>query len=360
MAQKNVLHMNAGAGESSYAKNSSFQKASLLRSIKVLEDSVDGFGIDGFPQCFRLADLGCASGPNSLLVVTTIIDNVRALCQQKDLTVPEFQVFLNDLPDNDFNTIFKIVKPSYSSLANGKGDTLGDNCFISGVPGSFYTRLFPSRSIHFVHSSNSVHWLSQVPVNLEKNRGNIYMAKASPPGICEAYFDQYTKDFSTFLSLRSLEIAPKGCMVITFQGRSRADPSNNGCSILYEILAKSLQAMSTKGFINEADIDSFNIPFYNPTTGEVKAIIDAEGSFEMQEMQTFKNDIEVQSTNKDIFCRIVAKQIRVINEPMLAAHFGETFMDKLFDKYAEELAEHLSKDKIEHLDIMISLTRKSD
>lgn len=138
------------------------QKASLLRSSKVLEASVNDFAINGFPQCFALADLGCSSGPNSLLVVTTIIDNVRAVCQQKDLVVPEFQVYLNDLPDNDFNTIFKFVKPSSSSLTDGKEDALGDNCFISGVPGSFYARLFPSRSLHFVHSSNSVHWLSQV------------------------------------------------------------------------------------------------------------------------------------------------------------------------------------------------------
>lgn len=92
----------------------------------------------------------------------------------------------------------------------------------------------------------------------------------------------------------------------------------------------------------------------------MKAIIDTEGSFEIQELQTSRNDIKIQFTNNDNFCRIVAKQIRVINEPMLAAHFGDTFMDKLFDKYAEELAEHLSGDKIENLDLMISLTRKSD
>lgn len=92
----------------------------------------------------------------------------------------------------------------------------------------------------------------------------------------------------------------------------------------------------------------------------MKAIIATEGSFEIQELQTYKNDVEIQSTNTDIFCRIVAKQIRVINEPMIAAHFGDTFMDKLFDKYAEELAEYLSNDKMENVDIMISLTRKSD
>lgn len=92
----------------------------------------------------------------------------------------------------------------------------------------------------------------------------------------------------------------------------------------------------------------------------MRSIIDTEGSFEIQQLQISRNDIEGQFSNSDNFCRIVAKQIRVINEAMLAAHFGDTFMDKLFDKYAEELAEHLSKDKIEHLDLTISLTRKSD
>lgn len=92
----------------------------------------------------------------------------------------------------------------------------------------------------------------------------------------------------------------------------------------------------------------------------MKAIIETEGSFHIEELQSYKNDIEIQATNRDTLCRIMAKQIRAINEPMLIAHFGNTFMDELFEQYAKELNEHLSKERIEHLDIVISLTRKSD
>lgn len=134
----------------------------ILKAIKVLEETIEDYGTHDFPECFKLADLGCSSGPNTLLLVKTIIDAVHATCQRRGFDVPEFQVFLNDLPENDFNTTFRMVQPFYSRLTDEKGDTYKDKCFISGVPGSFYTRLFPSRSLDFVNSSNSVHWLSQV------------------------------------------------------------------------------------------------------------------------------------------------------------------------------------------------------
>ena len=125
----------------------------ILKSRNILEKTIEDYAVKGFPECFKLADLGCSSGPNTLLVVTNIIKNVHAICKNKKQAAPEIQVFLNDLPDNDFNTVFKMVPPLLSNM---------ENCFISGVPGSFYTRLFPSKSIHLVHSSYSVHWLSKV------------------------------------------------------------------------------------------------------------------------------------------------------------------------------------------------------
>ncbi|KAK1379381.1 hypothetical protein POM88_026125 [Heracleum sosnowskyi] len=215
MVLENVLHMNAGDEESSYAKNSSIQKSLLLNSRKVLEDSINDYGIDGFPQCFKLADLVCSSGPNTLLLVNNIIDIVHA-----------------NMPKQ--------------RLADEKEDTCKDQCFISGVPGSFYTRLFPTRSFDFFHSSSSVHWLSQVPEKLENNKGHIHLTEESPP-------------------------------------------------------AESLHDMSSKGFLNEADIDSFNIPFYNPTTDEVKGIIDTEGSFSLESLQTFKHGAEIQSSSNKCY-----------------------------------------------------------
>lgn len=61
------------------------------------------------PTCFKVADLGCSSGPNTLLVISEIIDTIHEMCQQTNTESPEFLVLLNDLPENDLNAIFKTL-----------------------------------------------------------------------------------------------------------------------------------------------------------------------------------------------------------------------------------------------------------
>ncbi|XP_059654289.1 probable methyltransferase TCM_000331 [Cornus florida] len=103
---------------------------------------------ENFPKCFKIAGLGCSSGPNTLLAISQIIDTIHGLCQQNNCKAPEFQVYLNDLPDNDFNTIFKSLPIFYEKLKKEKREELMSHCFVSGSPGSFYARVFPNRSIH--------------------------------------------------------------------------------------------------------------------------------------------------------------------------------------------------------------------
>ncbi|KAK1372856.1 Jasmonate O-methyltransferase [Heracleum sosnowskyi] len=324
-----VLHMNAANREFSYAKNSVIQKSVIVKAQKVLEDTIKDYGNQGFPECFKLADLGCASGPNSLSFVTNIIDNVNALCEQKDLKAPdEFQVFLNDLPS------------------------------------SFYARLFPRNSLHFVHSSSSLHWLSQVPDKLpDNNKGNVYIAKESPPGVFEAYLNQFKTDFTTFLHMRSEEIVSNGRLVLTLLGRSMADPISKDSSFTFELLAKSLEDMLVEGLLNEEDINSFNLPVYKPSVDELSAIIESEGSFSLDKLETIEVNLEKRDENgmvssEDSIGMIVVKTVRAGLEPLVASHFGPALMDKLFERYAIHLTEHLSKEKIYYFNIVVSLTRK--
>ena len=107
--------------------------------------------------------MGCSSGPNTLSVISEIIDVIYAKCCDLGISTPELKISLNDLYSNDFNDIFGSLPALYKKLKEEKGVGFGQ-CFISGVPGSFYGRLFPSKSIHFVHSSSSLHWLSQVSI----------------------------------------------------------------------------------------------------------------------------------------------------------------------------------------------------
>lgn len=137
------------------------QRKVMFITKHILEDSIMSLYCATFPSCLKVADLGCSSGPNALLVASNIISVVDAVSQNLNREAPMFQFFLNDLFGNDFNTTFKSLPYFYKSLQEEKGHKFGP-IFFSGTPGSFYGRLFPNHSIHFFHSSYSLHWLSKV------------------------------------------------------------------------------------------------------------------------------------------------------------------------------------------------------
>ncbi|KAL0339172.1 UNVERIFIED_CONTAM: Benzoate carboxyl methyltransferase [Sesamum angustifolium] len=158
-AEKITRQFQTRNGDTSYSNNSAHQKIGILKSWIVLDEILkDMFTDNGFPKCFKMADLGCSSGPNSFFVISHIINKVQELSEENKFGQSlVFQVFLNDLPGNDFNNLFKMLPTFYQKLNPTA------QCFVSGVPGSFYGRLFPSKSLDFVYSSFSLQWLSQVP-----------------------------------------------------------------------------------------------------------------------------------------------------------------------------------------------------
>ncbi|XP_047306545.1 probable jasmonic acid carboxyl methyltransferase 2 [Impatiens glandulifera] len=238
---------------------------------------------------FKIADLGCSSGPNTLLFVSEIIDTINKLSKQNSNKTQEISVLLNDLPKNDFNNIFSALPSFYELLKKKHGYELSRKGFISGVAASFYERLVPCKSLHFVHSSYCLHWLSQVPENLE-NKEHIYMSKTRDPNVFNAYKNQFYKDFSSFLTHRSREILPMGRMVLTLVGRESPDPSeDDGCHVI-ELLAQSLLDVVSQGLIKQEDIDSFNLPVYHPCKDEVKEIIHNENSFHLEKLEVFECD----------------------------------------------------------------------
>ncbi|CBI17477.3 unnamed protein product, partial [Vitis vinifera] len=353
-----ILPMNGGNGKSSYANNSLLQKKMILEVRPFLEVSIKDAFSSGIPSCVKLADLGCSSGPNALSAISEIIHTIHGMSKRMNCKSPEFQVFLNDLPGNDFNNIFSLLPDFNEKLTKEEDDTLG-HCFITGVPGSFYSRIFPSRSLDFVHSSCSVHWLSQAPAGLEKNKGHIYIANGSPPTVIQAYTNQFQRDFSLFLGLRSEEIKLAGRMVITIIGRSMEDPSGGECCDLWELLAESLTDMLAEGLIEEADLNSFNIPIYYPSEGEVRAVVQEEGSFNLDKIESFEANWDpFDDSDKYREAQNVANYVRSITEPTLKSHFGGAVIGNLFGRYADHLAKHLLMEKGKYFFMVISLTKK--
>ncbi|XVF00358.1 hypothetical protein REPUB_Repub03eG0278400 [Reevesia pubescens] len=281
--------------------------------------------------------------------------------------MPELRVFLNDLPGNDFNAIFRSVPSFFERLKSKteKGDML-EPCFIVGVPGSFYGRLFPSRSLHFINSSNSLHWLSKVPPEIKNiHKGNICIAKSSPANVVKAYAQQFQKDFSMFLRSRSEELIPGGRMVLTFLTRQNPNPWTVDCC--FALLGECLVDLVSEGLVKEADVDSFNLPLYKPCKGEVCEIIENEGSFGLDKLKVFEVDWDPRDEGhyKDSAlgkCQSgqnLSNTFRAALEQMISCHFGDALIDSLFKRFATRVAEHIShpnKGKI--FNILISITKK--
>ncbi|XP_043696836.1 probable methyltransferase TCM_000168 [Telopea speciosissima] len=365
MEVQQILHMNGGTGETSYAKNSASQSRIISMAKPIIEKAILDLYFTTFPEAIRVADLGCSSGPNTLLVVSEIMNIIEEICHQLGRTPPEFHVFLNDLPGNDFNTVFRSLTAFHEKRRKDKGDKYRP-CFIAGVPGSFYGRLFPSRSLHFVHSSSSLHWLSQVPPGLNEtvNKGKIYISNTSPAAVQEAYLAQFQRDFSLFLKSRSEELVPTGRIVFTVLGRTAADPSSEESCILWELLAQSLRDLVSEGLVEEQKLNSFNAPYYAPSSEEIVSEILKDGCFSLDCLEVIALDWSGGISNGDYYCNKplstshfhMAKAIRAVAESMLQNHFGQQVMDPLFQRFGELLGS--TSRSVQHISFVVSLIKK--
>ncbi|CAO2047715.1 unnamed protein product [Urochloa humidicola] len=376
------LHMSRGDGETSYASNSRLQEKSILKTRPVLHEAVAAaYASSSLSSAGAMvaADLGCSSGPNTL-VVSEVLGAV-ADCREAKLTtemgggrqqppppVPHVQFFLNDLPGNDFNLVFQSLE-LFKKLAarKDKADSLPPY-YVAGLPGSFYTRLFPDHCVHLFHSSYCLMWRSKVPEELARgtvlNEGNMYIWEGTPPSVVKLYRKQFQDDFSLFLKLRHKELVANGQMVLAFLGRKNKDVLRGEVSYMWGLLSQALQSLVKEGRVEKENLDSFNLPFYAPSVDEVRDVMIKESElFDINHIQLFESnwdphddmddgDLVLDSVQSGIN---VAHSIRAIIEPLIAHHFGEHILDDLFEIYARNVALHLQKVKTKYPVIVLSL-----
>uniref|UniRef100_A0ACD5Z0N5 Uncharacterized protein n=2 Tax=Avena sativa TaxID=4498 RepID=A0ACD5Z0N5_AVESA len=375
MDMERDFHMASGEGETSYVNNSRLQRKALLENGPVLEKAVREVYMDLLhPAAMTVVDLGCSSGENTLVFVSKVI---KVVCRESgsrpgsDPAV-ELQVFLNDLPGNDFNHVFRSLdRFRESTAAEHEENTPLPHLYVAGLPGSYYTRLFPRQSCHLFHSSYCLHWRSQVPAGLRGggkehlNEGNIYIAQTTPAGVAELYRQQFQEDMLLFLKLRHEELVLGGQMVLTFIVRKHEDIYNKGClSNPMELLSPALQSFVKQGLVEKEKLDSFNLPFYMPSVNEVNTVVVQSKLFNISHVKQFESnwdpydDSEGDEVKNSIQSGVnTAKCLRAAFGPILARHFGESLMDELFDKCAYLVGQHLEKEKSKYLLICVSLKR---
>ncbi|CAL5096661.1 unnamed protein product [Urochloa decumbens] len=344
-----VVRMNSsGEGKASYANNSDFQRAIASVTRKARRDMAAAlYRARGRPASLAIADLGCATGPNALLMVSDAVEAVLAESRSNKAggvaaAPPQLHVFLNDLPANDFNAVFRLL-PSSPLAAAG--------CLVSAWPGSFYGRLFPDDSLDYVVSSSSLHFLSKAPSMATENlnRGRVYVSAGSPAGVLDAYRAQFDSDFLAFLGCRAAETRPRGVLLLTFVARRSPRPAAHDC-YLWDLLADALMGMAAAGLVDEGQVHAFNAPYYAPCPDDLARAVAKEGSFSVRTLRLFDTsrrrllrpatasrhggrDEEEEEEVARWLAGETAGTVRAVVEPMLRTHFGWAAMDGLFCRY---------------------------
>ncbi|KAK6127693.1 hypothetical protein DH2020_038567 [Rehmannia glutinosa] len=267
----NVIAMAGGDGIQSYTNNSSFQKMAIDYAKPLIQKSIaDSIQPTNSPtsMTFRVADLGCSVGPNTFIAVDNILEAVKLKYQNADHEAPKFQVYFNDHAINDFNTLFKSLPPNREYYA-------------SGVPGSFYTQLFPRASLHIVHCSYSIHWLSQLPREITDKSSRVWN---------------------------------KGKIHYVGAGE--------------------------KGVIDEDKVDSFNVPCYFSSPQELEQVINQNGRFNIEMLESLpKLEVSNISSIPQVLCRAT----RAITEELITEHFGHEILDEVFGLFQEKIVKALDR-----------------
>ncbi|KAL1223652.1 Loganic acid O-methyltransferase [Cardamine amara subsp. amara] len=329
----NSLHMSGGDGPNSYSRNSHLQRrtTSLLKEAinKLIMEKLNAKTLISKSNTFHIADLGCATGPNTFFLVKDIIKSVETSLEPNSLK-PEFLVFFNDLPKNDFNTLF-------TSLPQDR------SYFAVGVPGSFYDRVLPQSSVHIVVTVGATHWLSSVPKEvLDKsskawNKRKVHYANAGEE-VVKAYGEQFGRDMENFLEARAKEIVSGGLLVVGMCGIPKGMSfSNLTDSIMYTSMADVLIQMQFQGLISEEQVDTFNIPIYSASPEEVTVLVEKNGCFSVESIELMdptawlKRPMNVEDVKQWMVC------IKATMGSLFINHFGHHLLDDIFERLTAKL-----------------------
>ncbi|KAL2927991.1 Salicylate carboxymethyltransferase [Bienertia sinuspersici] len=200
-----------------------------------------------------------------------------------------------------------------------------------------------------------------------RNRGQQrkhWHRKDKPPNVLKAYYDQFEKDFSTFLKCRSKEVKAGGMMVLTILGRRSIEPYSEESSYMFDFFATAFNDMVSEGLIEEEKLNTFNVPIYLPSASELSSLVEKEGSFTLNQADTSEVNWEVNEQCKNSYkcfdLNDFSKCVRSVAEPFLVNHFGEAIIEELFERYMEILKVSMIKEKRNvFINVTTWLTRKA-
>lgn len=360
--------MTGDSVDDSYAKNSdvpSFHFQAYAKSH--LAEAIDQCSLFDQPATrpIRIADFGCSSGGNTIDYAKLVVAGMK---QKRGVVARDIQYFFSDQHTTDFNCLFQLMKPlsmdtSYPEL----------QFYAAGVPGSFYTRLFPDASLDFAISIHAVHWLSRVPPTVvEKasawNGGHVWI-HGERPKVAEAYARQFQSDIKIFLNYRAAELAKGATLFLISSSRTDEHPTGDyyekfdglwcGC------FESAWDEMVSEGVIDAEERDMFNVPQYNFHRAELELALRDVPELELVKLELTKDvpSIEEKQLRKllsdpQAFADVWAGFFMAVMKQMVQNHIGEKRGAEFSNRLHRIIMAKASSVKHLNMDSLVTILRR--
>ena len=105
-------------------------------------------------------------------------------------------------------------------------------------------------------------------------------------------------------------------------------------------------------------MDSFDFPYYGATKGEIRSIVEGQGSFAVENMKTVTHSVA-----NEIECNVeraekIGKFVRAFTQPLLSRYLGVQVLGSLYDELTLLTLLHLDDGQpVDHFIIIVLLRR---
>ncbi|CAI9754071.1 unnamed protein product [Fraxinus pennsylvanica] len=198
-------------------------------------------------------------------------------------------------------------------------------------------------------------------------------------------------DMANFLIARAEEVVPGGLVAIVVPACPNGTPHDQVIfNMMFDLLGSCLMELSIKilyrcyvgstswqfllslslffptanqiltsvqGLIDEEKVDSFNIPAYCTRPQELEAVIQKNGCFTIESIESLPSVIAPDTHHRP---RDASFSIRAITQELIREHFGAEIVDELFDLFTNKVAEaHQVIASGTSLNLLVLLKRKT-
>ena len=244
-------------GAGFYDAHSEYQRRVIEGGDELIGSAVAAIDLERLLGAFVIADYGAGTGATSVHAVGTAITALRA----RDADLPVLAIH-NDVATTDFNELLRnVTRPGgYTGSSDGP-------VYPAAVPGSFFTQVVPSGSVHLGMCSNAAHWLRTQP-SLPTPDG-MYFAD-SHGDTRRALAEQAAADWLAFLQSRAAELSSGGRLVVQGIG-SGDDGRQASAGRLLRVMWQAAVSLADDGLLDRAVLDDYVFPVYCRTEDEVTA-----------------------------------------------------------------------------------------